>query len=185
MPDRSTSDAQRYSVRWALSGIAAVALTRVLFRSRVLYDLDSVNFALGMLRFDPSAHQPHPPGYFLYVTLAALINRFVANPNTALVAMSVAASCGAAWMIYLLSREWFGTEAARISVLLFLFSPFCWFHGIVALTYIVEAFFSALVGYLCWRASRGGRDSQSPPRSLSGWRRDSGHRPRSSWLLFG
>ena len=30
-----------------------------------------------------------------------------------------------------------------------------WFHGIVALTYIVEAFFSALVGYLCWRIHGG------------------------------
>src|SRR6476661_7597639 len=110
MPDRSTSDAQRYSVRWALSGIAAVALTRVLFRSRLLYDLDSVNFALGMLRFDPASHQPHPPGYFLYVLLARLVNRLLANPNDALVMISVVASCGAAWLIYLLAREWFDRD---------------------------------------------------------------------------
>jgi hypothetical protein len=42
-----------------------------------------------------------------------------------------------------------------MSILLFLVSPLCWFHGIVALTYIVEAFFSALVGYLCWMADSG------------------------------
>jgi hypothetical protein len=38
--------------------------------------------------------------------------------------------------------------AARFAALLFLLSLLAWFHGIVALTYGVEAFFSALVGYL-------------------------------------
>ena len=31
---------------------AAVLVTRVPFRSKLLYDLDSVNFATGMKRFD-------------------------------------------------------------------------------------------------------------------------------------
>ena len=35
--------------------------------------------------------------------------------------------------------------------LIFVSSPLAWFHGTVALTYIVEAFFSALIGYFCWR----------------------------------
>jgi hypothetical protein len=35
---------------------------RFAFRSRYLYDLDSVNFALAMERFDPRVHQPHLPG---------------------------------------------------------------------------------------------------------------------------
>ena len=35
--------------------------------------------------------------------------------------------------------------------LAFVFSPLAWFHGTVALTYAVEAFFSAMTGYLCWR----------------------------------
>jgi hypothetical protein len=144
-----------HSPLFATFGIAAVGLTRIFFRSHILYDLDSVNFALGMARFDPAAHQPHPPGYFLYVCLARLVTLFLPEPNTALVAISIAASCGAAWMIYLLTREWFDARAARMSLVLFLFSPLCWFHGIVALTYIVEAFFSGLIGYLCWRVYAG------------------------------
>ena len=63
--------------RYAVLVISAVAVTRVLSMSRFLYDLDSVNFALGMLRFDPAGHQPHPPGYFLYICLARLVNRLV------------------------------------------------------------------------------------------------------------
>jgi 4-amino-4-deoxy-L-arabinose transferase-like glycosyltransferase len=135
--------------------VAAVGLTRFLFRSRYLYDLDSVNFALGMGRFDPTVHQPHPPGYFLYVCLGRLAQRVFPDANTALVALSILASCATAEMIYALTDEWFGSRAAVFAGLLFLFSPLCWFHGIVALTYIFEAFFSALVGYLCWRAYQG------------------------------
>jgi hypothetical protein len=89
--------------------------------------------------------------------LARLVNRFVPDPNSALVAISIAASCGAAWVIYLLTEAWHGREPARISLLLFLVSPLCWFHGIVALTYILEGFFSALIGYLCWRVYTGER----------------------------
>lgn len=134
---------------------ALVAFSRYLFRSHLLYDVDSVNFALGMGRFDPAAHQPHPPGYFLYIYLARVVNEFFHDPNSALVAISIAASCGAAVMIFVLTMDWFGEDAARFATLVFLFSPFLWFHGVVALIYIVEAFLSALVGYLCWQVVKG------------------------------
>ena len=35
-----------------------------------LDDIDAFNFALGAREFDPAKHQPHPPGYPLYVALA-------------------------------------------------------------------------------------------------------------------
>lgn len=133
----------------------AVAVTRIVFRSHDLYDLDSVNFALGMIRFDPRVHQPHPPGYFLYVCLGRLLNIPLHNANLALVLLSILASCGTLIVIYLLAAEWFGEDAARFAGTLFLLSPLAWFHGIVALTYIVEAFFSALIGYLCWNVYSG------------------------------
>ena len=110
---------------YAAAVVCAVAATRILFRSHVLYDVDSVNFALALRRFDPAVHQPHPPGYFLYVCLGRLANRLLPDPNTALVAISIAASCGAAWMIYLLTKEWFGGGPAFISTVLFLVSPLC------------------------------------------------------------
>jgi 4-amino-4-deoxy-L-arabinose transferase-like glycosyltransferase len=134
-----------------------------------------------MRHFAPAAHQPHPPGYFLYVCLARVVNRYLPDPNTALVAISIAASCGAAWMIYLLSRDWFGQGAARASVLLFLVSPLCWFHGIVALTYMVEAFFPALIGYLCWRAYKG-HDAFVIPAAIT-LALAAGFRPSTALLL--
>src|SRR5437763_10034270 len=92
--------------------IGAVALTRLLFSSHFLYDIDSVNFALALDRFDPSVHHPHPPGYFLYICLGRLVNTLFHNANSALVAISIAASCGAAALIHALTGEWFGRKAA-------------------------------------------------------------------------
>lgn len=129
----------------------AVGVTRFAFRSHFLYDIDSVNFALAIGRFDPRVHQPHPPGYFLYVCLGRLLNFVFHDANLSLVVLSVLASCGAAVIIYRLALEWFGQSVARFAGSLFLFSPLAWFHGTVALTYSVEAFFSALLGLLCWR----------------------------------
>src|SRR5438270_3822741 len=133
----------------------AVAITRFSFRSRYLYDLDCVNFALAMQRFDPRVHQPHPPGYFLYICLGRLLNVLFHDPNLALVVLSILASCGVAIVIYKMTMDWFGPTAAQFAGIFFLLSPLAWFHGIVALTYIVEAFFSGLLGFLCWRIESG------------------------------
>lgn len=130
-------------------------MTRWIFRSRFLYDIDSVNFALALRRFDPAVHQPHPPGYFLYVRLGMLSNAIFRDPNNALVAISILASCGTVAMIYMLTSAWFGRAAAGFAGLIFVSSPLAWFHGTVALTYMVEAFFSGLIGYFCWRIHRG------------------------------
>jgi hypothetical protein len=63
-------------------------------------------------------------------------------------------------MIHLLALTWFaqtsfGRSAAGFAGVVFICSPLAWFHGTVALTYIVEALFSALLGYFCWRVYSG------------------------------
>jgi len=132
--------------------VAGAALTRYPCRSHYLYDVDSVNFALALDHFDPALYQPHPPGYFLYIWSARLLNFLFHDANASLVALSLLASCVTAILIYLLTREWFGARAGLFAGAMFVLSPLCWFHGTVALTYAVEACFSALVGLLCWRA---------------------------------
>src|ERR1700676_4076953 len=161
---------------------AAVAASRFAFRSRIPYDLDSVNFALAIGHFDPRVYELHPPGYFLYVCLGRVANWLVRDPNLALVLLSILASCATVVLIYRLAGEWFGPLAARFAGLLFLFSPLGWFHGTVALTYSVEAFFSALLGYLCWRVECGKSRFLLPAGLLLGV--SAGVRP-SSLLLLG
>jgi 4-amino-4-deoxy-L-arabinose transferase-like glycosyltransferase len=143
----------------------AVATTRFVFRSRYLYDLDSVNFALAIQRFDPRVHQPHPPGYFLYICLGRLLNIAFHDANLALVVLSILASCGMAVVVYKMTLDWFGPTAAQFAGIFFLFSPLAWFHGIVALTYIVEAFFSGFLGYLYWHIY-GGRAGFVVPAAI-------------------
>ena len=164
-------------------GIACVlAATRLVCRSRALYDIDSVNFALGIQRFDPSAYQPHPPGYFLYILAGRLLNLVCHDPNLALVLLSVLSGCGCILLLDRLARAWFGASEARFACLIFLFSPLAWFHGTVALTYAVEAFFSLLSAWLCWKVVRGTATAGWPAGIALGVA--AGVRP-SSLLLLG
>jgi hypothetical protein len=162
--------------------VAATALTRYALRSHYLYDIDSVNFALALSKFDPAVHQPHPPGYFLYVYLGRVFDIVFHDANAAFVAISILFSCGAVAMIYVLADDWFGRNAAVFAGLIFVFSPLAWFHGTVALTYAVEAFFSALTGYLCWRIYGGAARFVMPGAVVVGLA--AGFRP-SSLLLLG
>jgi len=55
------------------AGVALILLflaAHLAFLPRTLEDLDSINFALGVRQFDVSRHQPHPPGYPVYIALS-------------------------------------------------------------------------------------------------------------------
>ena len=55
---------------------AALATVFVLahlpFLPTALEDVDAVNFALGLREFDPTKHQPHPPGYPVYIAMGRM-----------------------------------------------------------------------------------------------------------------
>jgi hypothetical protein len=44
------------------------------FLAPSLEDIDSINFALGLRHFDVANHQPHPPGYPVYIALGRTTN---------------------------------------------------------------------------------------------------------------
>src|SRR5260370_9991232 len=54
-----------------------------------------------------------------------------------------------------LAALWLGYGDAMIVGLFFVYLPLFWFQGTFALNYILEAFFTAVVGYLCWRTYSG------------------------------
>ncbi len=56
------------SARAAL--VFAFLAVHLLWLPRTLEDLDSINFALGVREFDVARHQPHPPGYPIFIALA-------------------------------------------------------------------------------------------------------------------
>ena len=57
----------------AVIGALFIAL-HLPFLPPTLEDLDSINFALGVRHYDISQHQPHPPGYPLYIGAAKLLH---------------------------------------------------------------------------------------------------------------
>ena len=44
------------------------------YTPRSLEDVDSINFALGIRDFDVAEHQPHPPGYPVFILIAKAVN---------------------------------------------------------------------------------------------------------------
>jgi hypothetical protein len=52
------------------SAAALVLLAHLALFRPALEDIDSINFALGIRDYDVTRHQPHPPGYPLYILVA-------------------------------------------------------------------------------------------------------------------
>ena len=62
---------RRLRVLVAIAGVVFL-LAHLRAMPRTLEDIDSVNFALGVEKFDVAGHRPHPPGYPLYIALAKI-----------------------------------------------------------------------------------------------------------------
>ncbi len=56
--------------RFVLAVAALFLCAHIASPARHLEDIDSVNFALGLRHYDVAAHQPHPPGYPVFIVLA-------------------------------------------------------------------------------------------------------------------
>ena len=144
----------------ALLAAAAALASRLPFAADRLWDHDSVQFALAVGDFDLAAHQPHPPGYPLYVGLLKLLAGVGVAPVDAMVAASIAAAAaGAAFVVLLAARLAAeggagGRAAAGVGLLaatLYVFDPLLWFYGELPLVYAVEG---GLTVVLAWAALR-------------------------------
>ncbi|MDD3926943.1 MAG: DUF2723 domain-containing protein [bacterium] len=125
------------------------------FISTVLYHWDSVQFAMGMIQYNVALHQPHPPGYILYVALGWVFNRFIGDANLSMVSISLLFSALFTVAIFYLGRTIYSQKVGLIAAVLVLFSPSAWFHGEVALSYIVEAFMVTVIAWLAYGAAPG------------------------------
>ena len=133
----------------------AVIATRLPFTSKYLFNMDSVQFALATGKFDVALHQPHPPGYFLYVMMGRFFLSFTGDENTAFVAISIISSSMAVVAVYMLASELYTVETGLAAAAIAVTSPLFWMHGEVALSYMPEALMSALFAYICLRMLRG------------------------------
>jgi hypothetical protein len=137
-------------------------LLRLPFVSSALVNWDAVQFALATRSFDLERHQPHPPGYILYVSWGRVLSWVTGDPNLSFVLTSLVAGSLSVALLYQLGREMVGARTALVAAALFATSPLLWYYSVVALTYAVEACLLLVVVWLCWR-SLAPRPSPLPP----------------------
>jgi hypothetical protein len=130
-------------------------LTRIPFMSKYLYHWDSVQCALALEKYDVTVHQPHPPGFFLYVMLGRLFNLFIEDANTLFILISILFSGLTVVAIYYLGRELFHEKLGIIAAAIAITSPNMWFHGEIAFIYIVDSFFTTVIAFFCWKTYKG------------------------------
>ena len=81
----------------ALMTLAGVYLAAHLWSlAPALEDIDSINFGMGLRHFAPALHQPHPPGYPVYMALGRLSLWIIEN-LTALRGVEAEARALAVW----------------------------------------------------------------------------------------
>src|SRR5919109_4030387 len=145
----------RLDLFFAAALAVLTALSRLPFRARMLYNWDAVQFALALREYDVVKHQPHPPGYILYVGLGRIVNAWLGDPTAAYVTLAVLASGLTTFVVYALARAAYDRPTALVAATLLAVSPLFWFYGSVGLTYAGEALFASVVAYFSYRALRG------------------------------
>lgn len=156
-PDAASlsSRADRYDVLCASALSLLTVLSRLPYRARILYNWDAVQFALALEEYDVGKHQPHPPGYILYVILGRLVNTWLHDATGAYVLLAVAFSGLTTFVVYYLARAVYDRPTALAAAALLAVSPLSWFYGSVGLTYAGEALFASVVAYFAFRALHG------------------------------
>src|SRR5262245_5410934 len=130
-------------------------LSRLPYRARIPYNWDSVQFALALSEYDIEKHQPHPPGYILYVAMGRLVNIWLADPTASYVVLAVAFSGLTTFVVYYLAQAVYDRPTAFAAASLLAVSPLSWFYGAVGLTYAGEALLASVVAYFSYRALQG------------------------------
>ncbi|MEO5742405.1 MAG: DUF2723 domain-containing protein [Vicinamibacterales bacterium] len=148
-------------ILWASALAAIFLVAHLAFLPPTLEDLDSMNFALGVRDFDPSKHQPHPPGYPVFIALGKLSHAVWPSEAGSLAvwgalfgALSVFPLLAIFRSIEALDRT--GTEAERdrraaVATIVVVASPLFWFTALrplsdtpgLALALVAQACFAA------------------------------------------
>lgn len=104
-----------------------------------LEDVDSLNFALGLHDFDPTKHQPHPPGYPVFMALGKIARAVIPSDAKALAILGVVFG---ALAVFPLMKLFDGIEAleprgasghttrAALATVLAMASPLFWFNAL-------------------------------------------------------
>lgn len=134
---------------------AIIALTRFAAASRSWWDWDEMLFQGAVREYDVVSHQPHPPGFPLYIAAAKVIRPFASNDFTALRALSLIAGVFAAPALFWLAIEIGFSVATSVGAgVLFAFFPTVWIYGGTALSDVPSIVLALVAAALLLRARR-------------------------------
>jgi Protein of unknown function (DUF2723) len=155
----------------SLSRSAGVALVlaflfaHLAFLPKTLEDIDSINFALGVRQFNVAEHQPHPPGYPVFIALSKASTAVLrmagidAASTRGLAIWSALGGAAAIPAIFLLLRRLEGRDdLSRWATLVLVASPLFWFTALRPLSDMLG--FAAAMWALALMAGK------PPPRRL-------------------
>ncbi len=139
-------------VDFLIAAVLAVVtiVSRLPYMTHYLFAWDSGTVALGTQNFDMLAHEPHPPGYVLYVLTAKILTWLTSDVNASLVWISIIASAGAVVVLYLLGKEMVNRRVGLIAALILIFGKVFWANSEIAMSYTLLCFLMmvvVLIGY--------------------------------------
>ena len=125
--------------------LAAAAV--VLYASTLsisLDEIDSVHFALGLRDFNIMAHQPHTPGFPVYMLLGKAFQLATGSDVLGLTLMSAVFGALSVFILYRLGREMFGSRTGLAAAALMAVTPLFWLESLKAMTDMTALFFTLL-----------------------------------------
>ncbi len=136
---------------YILSIFVIVIITRVPFMTKYLFEWDSVQLALGMNDFNIIKHQPHPPGYFLYIYISKFINLIIHNQNYSMIILNIIFTILSCFIIYKFSFKLLKKRTLSfLSSLIVITNPYVWFHGEFANVYMIDFLFALIFFYVSY-----------------------------------
>lgn len=144
---------QDYKAFW-VAMLALLLLTRIPVTASYL-SIDNVNLAFSLDNFDPSIHQPQPPGYPFFVLLGKIVNFGVRDPERTFIVISVLVSGLCLPAAFALGKRMFSAWAGIAGAFLLLVNPVFWHSGLDGPLRPNLALFSLLTAYCSWRCWNG------------------------------
>jgi len=157
--------------RAAVTAAALAVFVRLPFAAERMWDHDSVQFALGVEKYDLAAHHPHPPGYPLYIAVLKLLAFLGVDALHGMVALAIlGGALGAGFLVLVVARLLSpplpdgregdgrggrGVRPAAFAAALYIFNPLLWFYGELPLIYALEGGVTVLLAWAALRMEEG------------------------------
>lgn len=125
--------------------------------ARYSYDWDSSQLGRAVAEYNIEKHQPHPPGYPLWVAAARLLAKLTPGIPGALSVLALLFSLGGLIFFRLVLREVNAEREGVWLVPLLAFSPPVLFYSAAQSSYSSDLFVSCAAGYFAVQAEKGAR----------------------------